>query len=96
MRVTFCCTDTNAQPWLEGLRVALPGAEVTLWAPGAGVADYAVVWAPPQTFFDEQTALKGVFNIGAGVDALMKLRLPADLHPRVMFCIPAQQDSLQG
>ena len=75
MRVTFCCTDTNAQPWLEGLRAALPGAHVELWAPGASLADYAVVWAPPQTFFDEQTALRGVFNIGAGVDALMKLRL---------------------
>ena len=75
MRVTFCCTDTNAQPWLEGLRAALPGADVALWARGASPADYAVVWAPPQTFFDEQTALRGVFNIGAGVDAL-KLRLP--------------------
>ena len=76
MRVTFCCTDINAQPWLEGLRAALPGAQVELWAPGASPADYAVVWAPPQPFFDEQTALRGVFNIGAGVDALMKLRLP--------------------
>ena len=76
MRVTFCCTDTNAQPWLEGLRAALPGTEVELWASGAAAADFAVVWAPPQQFFDEQTALKGIFNIGAGVDALMKLRLP--------------------
>ena len=75
MRVTFCCVDTNAQPWLEGLRAALPQADVELWMPGASLADYAVVWAPPQTFFDEQTALQGVFNIGAGVDALMKLRL---------------------
>ena len=40
-------------------------------------ADYAVVWAPPQQFFDEQTSLKAVFNIGAGVDALMSLRVPA-------------------
>ena len=79
MRVTFCCTDTKAQPWLEGLRAALPGAEVELWSPGANPADYAVVWAPPQAFFDDQTALKGVFNIGAGVDALVKLRLPADV-----------------
>ena len=77
MRVTFCCTDTNAQPWLEGLRVALPSAHVELWAPAASPADYAVVWAPPQQFFDEQNKLKGIFNIGAGVDALMKLRLPA-------------------
>jgi glyoxylate/hydroxypyruvate reductase A len=77
MRVTFCCTDTKAQPWLEGLCAALPGADIELWSPGAASADYAVVWAPPQAFFDQQTALRGVFNIGAGVDALVKLRLPA-------------------
>lgn len=77
MRVTFCCTDTKAQPWLEGLQAALPGAAVDLWSVGAAPSDYAVVWAPPQDFFDQQTALKGIFNIGAGVDALMKLRLPA-------------------
>ncbi len=77
MRVNFCCTDTKAQPWLEGLRAALPGASVDLWSAGAAPADYAVVWVPPQQFFDEQVGLKAVFNIGAGVDALMKLRLPA-------------------
>ena len=76
MRVTFCCNDTNAQPWLEGLSAALPNAEVAQWAPGASPADYAVVWAPPQPFLDEQTNLKGIFNIGAGVDALMTLSLP--------------------
>jgi glyoxylate/hydroxypyruvate reductase len=79
MRITFCCTDTKAQPWLDGLRAALPHASVELWSPGAGPSDYAVVWAPPQAFFDEQVALKGIFNIGAGVDALMKLRLPANV-----------------
>jgi len=35
-----------------------------------------VVWQPPQQFFDEQPQLKGIFNIGAGVDALLNLRLP--------------------
>jgi glyoxylate/hydroxypyruvate reductase A len=35
-----------------------------------------VVWHPPQQFLDEQPGLKGIFNIGAGVDALLKLRLP--------------------
>ncbi len=76
MRITFCCTDTASEPWLHGLRAALPGADVSLWAPGAPPADYAVVWAPPQQFFDEQAQLKAVFNIGAGVDALLKLKLP--------------------
>ena len=28
------------------------------------------------TVLDEQPQLKGIFNIGAGVDALLKLRLP--------------------
>lgn len=79
MRVTFCCTDTKEQPWLDGLQTALPGTTVEQWQSGAEPADYAVVWAPPQQFFDEQTALKGIFNIGAGVDALMKLSLPADV-----------------
>jgi glyoxylate/hydroxypyruvate reductase len=76
MRITFCCKDTKAEPWLAGLRAALPAAEIEEWQPGAPQADHAVVWAPPQAFMDEQAGLKGIFNIGAGVDALLKLRLP--------------------
>jgi glyoxylate/hydroxypyruvate reductase A len=77
MRISFCCSDTKPQPWVDGLKAEFPDAEVSLWSPGAELADYAVVWVPPQQFFDEQTRIKGIFNIGAGVDALMKLRLPA-------------------
>jgi glyoxylate/hydroxypyruvate reductase len=76
MRISFCCTGTKAAPWLKGLHEALPGSTVEEWCPGAPPADYAVVWSPPQQFLDEQPGLKGIFNIGAGVDALMKLRLP--------------------
>ncbi len=77
-RISFCCTNTDPEPWLAGLRTAFPQAEVEVWQPGVPPADYAVVWAPPQPFFDEQPQLKGVFNIGAGVDALTKLRLPSN------------------
>ena len=76
MKITFCCTDTKAEPWLTGLRAAFPAASVELWSSGAPAADYAVVWAPPQQFLDEQPQLRALFNIGAGVDALLKLRLP--------------------
>lgn len=76
MNITFCCTGTKAEPWLEGLGAALPGAAIGVWQPGAPAADYAVVWVPPQRFLDEQTGVKALFNIGAGVDALLKLRLP--------------------
>ena len=76
MHISFCCTDTRAEPWLDGLRAALPEASVMPWVPGAPLADYAVVWAPPQPFINEQTQLKALFNIGAGVDALMALHIP--------------------
>ncbi|HEY8359176.1 MAG TPA: glyoxylate/hydroxypyruvate reductase A [Ramlibacter sp.] len=76
MRITVCCTDTKTAPWIEALQSLLPEADIGEWRPGAPPADHAVVWAPPQQFLDEQSTLKAIFNIGAGVDALMKLRLP--------------------
>ncbi|HWI81052.1 glyoxylate/hydroxypyruvate reductase A [Ramlibacter sp.] len=76
MRIIFCSPGPKPEPWLAGLRAALPEAVVDNWQPGAPQADHAVVWAPPQQFFDEQAGLKGVFNMGAGVDALVKRRLP--------------------
>lgn len=79
MKIAFCCTDFKAEPWLAGLRAALPQAEVEVWTPGAPAADYAVVWAPPQAFIDEQPQLKALFNLGAGVDALTQLKLPPQM-----------------
>ncbi|MDR6858197.1 glyoxylate/hydroxypyruvate reductase A [Variovorax guangxiensis] len=76
MRITVCLTDNRPDAWIEGLRAALPGADVQNWTPGTPQADHAVVWSPPQAFMDEQPGLLGIFNIGAGVDALLKLRLP--------------------
>jgi glyoxylate/hydroxypyruvate reductase A len=75
MQIAFCCAQTQAAPWLQDLRAALPGASVALWQPGAAAADYGIVWQPPQAFFDEQPQLKAAFNIGAGVDALLRLNI---------------------
>ena len=77
MHITFCCTDTKPEPWMEGLRAALPDALLSVWQPGTPAADYALVWAPPPHFLDQQSRLKALFNIGAGVDALLKLNLPS-------------------
>ena len=79
MRVLFYGRNMDAGPWVRGFADALPDADVREWSPGAAAADYAVVWLPPQQLFDEQTNLKAIFNAGAGVDALLKLRLPADV-----------------
>jgi glyoxylate/hydroxypyruvate reductase len=74
LRIAYCAPGSRADPWLAALRAALPGAEVFDWVPGAPAADHAVVWAPPQAFADEQAALRAVWNLGAGVDALLRVR----------------------
>lgn len=79
MRIAVCLTDNKPGPWIERLRLELPEATIEAWQPGAAPADYAVAWAPPQQFLDEQGQLKALFNIGAGVDALLQLRLPPGL-----------------
>ena len=78
MRVVFYEPGAQAEQWLESLRALLPGATVEQWVAGAPLADYAVVWAPPQQLIDQQTRLKALFNIGAGVDRLLHLRLPSN------------------
>ena len=83
MKIVFCCTNTKADPWLEGFRKVLPGVDIWEWQAAEGqpkLADHAVVWSPPQVFIDEQTQLQNLFNLGAGVDALLKLQLPPQLN----------------
>ena len=79
MKITICFARLSAEPWVQGLQQAFPEATVSAWAPGAPAADHAIVWAPPQQFVDEQVGLQTLFNIGAGVDALLQLRLPPSL-----------------
>ncbi|HLR87512.1 MAG TPA: glyoxylate/hydroxypyruvate reductase A [Wenzhouxiangella sp.] len=79
MRILFCTGNEkmDAEAWRSAVASALPEAEVEIWAPGAAPADYALVWNPPAQLFEEQAALKAVFNLGAGVDALLKMNIPA-------------------
>jgi glyoxylate/hydroxypyruvate reductase A len=79
MNITICFDKLDPTPWVQGLQHAFPQATVTPWTPGATQADHAIVWAPPQQFIDEQLGLQTLFNIGAGVDALLQLKLPPHL-----------------
>ena len=73
MKITCHFQPAAAQDarWVADLRKALPEADIHLWTPGDGPADYAVVWRPSAGFFAQQAQLKAVFNAGAGVDALL-------------------------
>jgi glyoxylate/hydroxypyruvate reductase len=66
--------------WLRLLRTSLPDADVRLWQPGDNApADYALVWQPPAELLQAPRGLKAIFNLGAGVDAILKLALPPEI-----------------
>jgi glyoxylate/hydroxypyruvate reductase A len=80
MRILFHALDSNPAPWLAELHAALPEAQVRVWQEGDNdPADYAVVWKPSSTMLRDRSDLKGIFNLGAGVDAILQLddALPA-------------------
>jgi len=79
MKISVCLTGIASRLWVSGLRDILPDTEVTKWVPGSSPSDYAIVWDPPQQFIDEHPQLKAIFNIGAGVDSLLKLRVPSNI-----------------
>lgn len=71
MRVLIYHND--AEQWRDILLERLPDAEFHVAADsGNPQVDYLVAWKPPASIFDEQTALKGIVNLGAGVDALLQ------------------------
>ena len=77
MNITICCPGQPTEPWVNALSRALPQAQVKAWAEGDAPADYAVVWAPPPGFLQSQTRLKALLAMGAGIDKLLQLPLPA-------------------
>lgn len=78
-KIIFCCPTIDVKPWSNALAKALPDADIEIWPSVSEPADYAITWAPTQNFFDAQPQLKAVFALGAGMDALLRLRLPANL-----------------
>ncbi|HEX4325739.1 MAG TPA: glyoxylate/hydroxypyruvate reductase A [Burkholderiales bacterium] len=79
MRVLFQSADADAQASLDLLARQLPQAQFDLWPQGNDAAhDVAVCWKPPPGFFRGRR-FRAIFNMGAGVDALLQdPELPAD------------------
>lgn len=78
MQILFYSPDNKPEPWLAGLAHALPEARVQVWQddmPATDVlqADYIVAWKPPAAMLAGQARLKAIFNLGAGVDAILQL-----------------------
>ena len=83
MNILLYTPSKTIAEWRDGLAQALPEAEIRVWAPGAGnterawPADYAALWHPAAEVLAGQHRLKAIFNLGAGVEALLKrVQLP--------------------
>ena len=68
------------EEWRAALTAALPEADVALWPQIPAATDYMLVWRPPAELFERVRPAKAIFNLGAGVDALLAVpTLPRDV-----------------
>lgn len=71
MEIIFYHPSFDNDYWVSALSKALPQAKVRIWRTGDNApADYALVWQPPVEMLKGRK-LKGVFALGAGVDAIL-------------------------
>lgn len=74
MDLLFCMPGYEARSWLEAFQRALPEAQCRVWQPNDHApAHYAAVWKPPAEALRGRAGLKAVFNLGAGVDAILDM-----------------------
>lgn len=72
MQVLLYTASGDPTKWLDDLKQFLPQAKARVWQPDdTAPADYALVWRPPPEVLRQRAGLKAVFNLGAGVDALL-------------------------
>jgi glyoxylate/hydroxypyruvate reductase A len=79
-RILMHVGGEDAGDWHRGLAAALPEATIAVWPEPAPDAEYLVLWRPPPELFAAAPAARAIFNLGAGVDAMLEVpTLPADV-----------------
>ena len=63
----------QAAGWQRAFAEALPDARLHVWPDGPDEVDFALVWKPPPAVFERVRVRRAIFNLGAGVDALLAL-----------------------
>ncbi|AHK21136.1 bifunctional glyoxylate/hydroxypyruvate reductase A [Yersinia similis] len=84
MNIIYYHPFLDAKQWLSGIQSRLPDAAIRQWRRGdTQPADYALVWQPPHEMLATRAELKGIFALGAGVDAIL------DQDRRYLGTLPA-------
>lgn len=71
MRILLQMPGKSIDEWHAELARMLPGARISHWPDAPADPDYALVWRPPAELFLTVRPVKAIFNLGAGVDALL-------------------------
>ena len=76
MHILFACPLHDPDVWVPRLEAAMPGCRISVWNPDGppSGAEVALVWKPPVELFRHETRIETLFNLGAGVDALLKMK----------------------
>ncbi|KAA1179730.1 glyoxylate/hydroxypyruvate reductase GhrA [Photorhabdus heterorhabditis] len=73
MEIIFYHPFFDANQWIQGMQQRLPNINIRQWKRGDNQhADYAMVWLPPYEMLANRSGLKGIFALGAGVEAILK------------------------
>jgi glyoxylate/hydroxypyruvate reductase A len=74
LKLLFQTAGEEGETWRDALARALPDAKIVAWpTPHPIAVDYALVWRPPAALLAGLSGAKAIFNLGAGVDALMAM-----------------------
>ena len=74
MKLLYISSD-DATPWRRAVIRHLPDAELFVWGEDdvqLDAIDYALAWKPEPGLLAKLTNIKAIFNLGAGVDALLQ------------------------
>jgi hypothetical protein len=71
LQILLQSPSDKTEAWRAALAAALPEAAIAVWPDAPAGTAYALVWKPPAELFTRVRPAKAIFNLGAGVDALL-------------------------
>lgn len=71
MKILLQSPRDEHDAWRAALAAALPDATIVMWPDTLPEPDYALVFKPPAELFARTRPTRAIFNLGAGVDALL-------------------------
>jgi glyoxylate/hydroxypyruvate reductase A len=73
MDLLFATTPAAAEEWMPMFARHFPDARQRVWVEGDdGPAEFVLAWKPAKAALAARPGLRAIFNLGAGVDALLK------------------------